>query len=292
MKRRLLWLLGLIAVEAAAWHTPPHQQITRAAVESLPPAMQERLGSEKETLIVVNCMYPDRFRALGNAKPDVTPAEKWLAEISPRTRENFERIRSEMKAFCELPDGRAIHNVTENRDEDLASLEYLLKAIITEIRRDDRVRAAKFMGTLAHLIEDSVSPAHAGKLPLVVMELRKLQPIPTPSPWTGRLNEHGGQLTSGNLHAAIELTTPPFALEGRAPQRAGRTVAEAAPPLLDRCYAVVLENRASLLEMVRATYADDTATMDRLRSRAARKAAELLADTYYTALSIAAERGD
>jgi hypothetical protein len=105
----------------------------------------------------------------------------------------------------------------------------------------------------------------------------------------GRLNEHGGTLTVGNLHAAIELTLLPFNLQGRRPECAGNTVAEAVPKLLDRCYAVVEENRADLVEMVRATYANDVPVMERLRSRAARKAAELLADAFYTALTLADE---
>jgi hypothetical protein len=50
----------------------------------------------------------------------------------------------------------------------------------------------------------------------------------------GPLNEHGGTLTVGNLHAAIELTLLPFNLQGRRPECAGNTVAEAAPKLLDR----------------------------------------------------------
>jgi hypothetical protein len=41
--------------------------------------------------------------------------------------------------------------------------------------------------------------------------------------------------------------------------------------VLERCYAIVAENRADLVEMVRATYANDVAVMERLRSRAARK---------------------
>jgi hypothetical protein len=289
----LLLLLPVLSVGSIAWHTPPHQQITRAAVDSLPPALQAKLGAEKETLIMVNCMYPDRYRALGNMNPErlPDPAPKWLAEISPRSAENWARIRAEMRPYCEMPDGRVIHNVTENRQEDVASLEYLLNAIIREIRRGDTVSAARYMGTLAHLLEDSTSPAHAGKLPLVVMELRKLQPIPSPPPWAGRLNEHGGKLGPGNLHAAIELTTLPFTLAERRPRSAGKTVAEAAPKLLDRCYAIVAENRADLLEMVRATFADDRPVMDRLRSRAARQAAELLADAYYTVLTLAAEEG-
>jgi hypothetical protein len=274
--RSLLPLLAALAVEGRAWHTPPHQQITRAAVDSLPTPMQERLGLEKEMLIWVNCMYPDRYRGLGQQGPEKDP------NPGPRT-------RAELKIYCELPDGRIIHNVTQNRAEDLASFEHLLQSIIKEMRRDNITAAARYMGTLAHLIEDSCSPAHADKLPLVLMELRKQEPIPNPPPWVGRLNEHGGTLTAGNLHAAIELTTLPFNLAGRSPQRTGETVADAAPKLLDRCYAIVAENRADLLEMVRATYANDLPVMERIRSRAARKAAELLADAYYTALSIAAE---
>lgn len=273
----LLPLLAcLFLADARAWHTPAHQIITRAAVDSLPTPMQETLGLEKDTLIWVNCMYPDRYRGLAQAGPAKDP--------NPGPRD-----RALLKRYCEMPDGRAIHNITQSRDEDLASLGFLLESIIGASRRDAIVDAARFMGTLAHLIEDSCSPAHVGKLPQVVLELQKQETLPKPA-WIGRLTEHGDPMNAGNLHGAMELTTLPFHLRGRAPQRAGATVAAAAPVLLDRCYAIVEENRASLHEMVRATYTDDVATMNRLRSRAARQAAELLADAYFTALSIAAER--
>lgn len=272
----LLLLLGATPIAGFAWHTPPHQQITRAAVDTLPVAMQEKLGLEKEMLIWVNCMYPDRYRGLAQEGPEKDP------NPGPRN-------RAELKRYCEMPDGRAIHNVTQKRHEDLASFEFLLESIIKTMRADDIAGAARYMGTLAHLIEDSTSPAHAAPLPLAVAELRALQPIPNPPPWLGRRNEHGGTLTAGNLHAAMELTLVPFNLSGRPPQRAALTVSDSAPKLLDRCYAIVEENKRSLLEMVRATYADDRATMERLRSRAAIQAAELLADAYYTAWSIAGE---
>lgn len=291
MNRILFVLSAFIAANALAWHTPPHQQMTQAAIDSLPSALPERLGREKETLIRKYCMYPDHYRALANVKPDAVPEPQWLAEISPRTRENFERIRAGMKVYCEMPDGRAIHNVTRNRRQDLDSLEHLLNAIIVEIRRDNAAAAARYMGTLAHLLEDSVSPAHAGKLPDAVAALRKRQPLPNPPPWAGRRNEHGGNLSPGNLHAAIELTIPPLSLAGRGPQKAGETVPEAAAALLDRCYAVVVQNEADLLEVVRATYADDLPTLERLRLRAARHGAELLADAFFTALSIALDTG-
>jgi hypothetical protein len=271
-----LLLLPLVAAEGYAWHTPPHQQITRAALDSLPTPLQEKLGLEKDMIIWVNCMYPDRYRGLAQEGPERDP------NPGPRN-------RAEMKRYCEMPDGRPIHNVTQQREEDLASFEHLLQSIIADVRRNQMTDAARYMGTLAHLIEDSCSPAHAGPLPLAVAELRKRQPLPSPPPWLGRLNEHGGTLSAGNLHAAIELTLRPFNLQGRRPERGGQTVAETAANLLDRCYAIVAENRADLVEMVRATYADDIPVMERIRSRAARKAAELLADAYFTALTLASE---
>ena len=268
-----LGLAGTFATAAFAWHTPPHQQITRAALDTLPNALQEKLGLEKDVVIWINCMYPDRYRGLAQQGPETDP--------NPGPRD-----RARLKPYCEMPDGRPIHNVTQNRAEDIASFEHLLRSIGDRFRRNDVTAAACYMGTLAHLIEDSCSPAHAAPLPLAVAELRQQQPLPNPPPWVGRLNEHGGALTAGNLHAAMELTVLPFHLHGRAPALAGQTVEEAAAQLLDRCYAIVAENKANLVEMVRATYANDIPVMERIRSRAARKAAELLADAYFTALTL------
>jgi hypothetical protein len=277
--RRLLRVFSISGLTTAvcAWHTPPHQQITRAALDTLPTALQEKLGLEKDLIIWVNCMYPDRYRGL----------EQQGAERDPNP---GPRNRAEMKRYCEMPDGRPVHNVTQKRAEDVASFEHLLRSIVTEVRRNQMTEAARYMGTLAHLIEDSCSPAHAGPLPLAVAELRQQQALPNPPPWLGRLTEHGTPLSAGNLHAAIELTLVPFHLQGRSPESAGDTVASAAASLLERCYAIVAENRADLVEMVRATYANDVAVMERLRSRAARKAAELLADAYFTALTLPSEK--
>ena len=275
---RGLFFLGSVALVAPAfgWHTPPHQQITRAALDSLPTPLQEKLGLEKDMVIWVNCMYPDRYRGLAQEGPEKDP--------NPGPRD-----RAALKPYCEMPDGRPIHNVTQNRAQDVASFEHLLRSIGERFQRQDVTAAARYLGTLAHLIEDSCSPAHAAPLPLAVAELRKKQPLPTPPPWVGRLNEHGGTLTAGNLHAVIELTVLPFNLHGRAPRLAGNRVEEAAAALLDRCYAIVEENKADLEVMIRATYANDVAVMDRIRSRAARNAAELLADACLTALTLKAE---
>ena len=81
---------------------------------------------------------------------------------------------------------------------------------------------------------------------------------------------------------------PEFDLASRAPRGAGADVAQAAANLLDRTYAAIKSNRADLIELVQATYADDGQTMDRFRHKASLTGAELLADAYYTAFVLAA----
>ncbi|MDO8544401.1 MAG: hypothetical protein Q7S40_28510 [Opitutaceae bacterium] len=265
-KRLLLLLLPALAIEGVAWHTEPHQRITFAAIDSLPPTMQERLGSEMESLVKVYCMYPDRYRELSRPGPDL--------KHNPGPDD-----RSVMRIYCETPRGKLIHNVTWNRQEDLEAITYLLNSIIAEVRRDNPAGAACYMGTLAHLFEDSTSPAHATDLSLI----QELLPPPKAPAYVSRVDAAGHKI---GLHAAIELTTAAFRLDGT-PKPAGGNVSDAATELLKRCYAIIRDNRAHLLEMVRATYADDRPVMERLRSRAAKQGAQLLADAYYTALLLA-----
>lgn len=246
--------LLLSSYSYAWWH--PHVLITRAAVLSLPAPMLQRLGSEPtKNLIEVYSYYPDHYRSAGpqGNSPDASK-------------------RTAMRIYCEKPDGKAVHNVTWRRQEDLESLEYVLNGMIAHIRQDEPTKAAQYAGTLAHLLEDSTSPAHAMDLKLV----QDLLPPPA-----GKQGIH--------LHKAIEITAPEFDLGTRAPRSVGVSVAEAASNLLDRCYAIIRDNRAHLLELVRAVYADDEATMDRLRLRAAMAGAEMLADAYYTAFTLAGD---
>lgn len=98
-------------------------------------------------------------------------------------------------------------------------------------------------------------------------------------------------LAGGGQAGCNEITAPEFDLGTRAPRSVGDSVAEAASNLLDRCYAIIRDSRAHLLELVKAVYADDEATMDRLRLRAAMAGAEILADAYYTAFSLAEDAG-
>ncbi len=246
---RSILLFLFLAPVANAWHDPVHELITRVALQSLPPYMRQLWAGEASNLSSRYCLYPDFYH---NAEP----AEK-----------------TRMKIFCEVS-GRPIHNVTWKRSEDIQSLEYLLGKVADSIRSRDPEAAAQYAGTLAHFIEDSTCPAHSLTPPDSPLSLMK-ELLPPPA-----------GMQDIKLHTVIERSSPAFDLGSRSPQAAGRSVQQAAAALLDRIYSAIRVNRAGLIELVRATYANDQAAMDRFRLRGATSGAEILADAYYTAFSL------
>jgi hypothetical protein len=206
------------------------------------------LGVKKKELIHNYCHYPDLYDPAGDVKRAAA-----------------------LRVYCVKPDGKSIHNVTWQRQEDTESLEYLLKGMVSSLGADRLREAAQYAGVLAHFLEDSTCPGHAfipfdDRLDFV----KDLLPPPP-----GK--EHIV------LHVALEATLPEFDLRPRAPQTAGPSIPDAASNLLDRCYAIIRDNRAHLIEMVRALYEDDDVTLNSFCLRAGKAGAELLADAYYTA---------
>ncbi|HYM10412.1 MAG TPA: zinc dependent phospholipase C family protein [Bryobacterales bacterium] len=251
--RRLAFplLVAFLALPCLAWHTPVHQHITEAAWESLPAALRGKLAAEEKNLIERYCLYPDDYRNAGAAE------------------------REKMRVYCERPDGQPIHNVTWQRSDDLASLAYTLNGMIRATRAGDTRAAAQHAGVLAHFLEDSTCPAHS------------LYPMDSPLELMKDLLPPPASKRDIQLHTVIETSAPAFDLASRAPQSAGSSVAEAAQNLLDRAYRAIRHNRAGLIELVRAAYADDEATMNRFRLEAARTGGGLLADACYTSLRLA-----
>lgn len=245
----------LISAPGLAWHGPPHQKITRAAVLSLPEAMQQVWGDERPKLIEHYCMLPDIFRSYHNNND-----ERWKP----------------LQVFCAKPDGKWIHNVTWERADDLASIEYAMNGIIAGIRKSNLEGAAKHAGVLAHLLEDSTCPAHA------------LSPKDSGQILADLLLPPSGK-EDIYIHGSIEEIAPEFDLGRRVPRSVGRTVSEAARNLLERTYQTVKKNRANLLDIVRAIYSSDETKLDQFRLEAERTGAELLADALYTALVLSGE---
>jgi hypothetical protein len=239
-------LLLTLGCTCFGWHDP-HVAITRAAIRSLPASDQQWLGPEAEHIIEIYCWNPDRYF-------NVAAAE-----------------RAAMRVYCERPDGARIHNVTWERKEDLATLEYLFSELIARLRAGRRTEAAQFAGTMAHLVEDSLSPAHA-------LDMKIMQDL-LPPPMGFR----------ESLHAAIEFSAPAPDVAGRSHVVSGASVPDVASAILDRIYDGVHENRTHLIEIVRAVYAGDEATLDRFRASAALTAAEILADAYHAAFRLAGQ---
>jgi len=240
MKRVLVWLA--LAGSAWAWDTAPHRKMTQAALESLPAKLRARLGAEAAALGEIYCMLPDRYLEMerhGFVRKGAGP-----------------QSAQEIRVYCVRPDGGAIHSAAFRRDEDMASMMYLFDGILRSLSEGRNADAAKYMGTLAHFLEDSLSPPHAVAEPVEV-------------------------------HGAIERSMPQFSLGGRVARPLAEHVLEAAEAILDRCYAAAEQNRKDLPAMVKAAKAGDERTLDVYRLRAGRAAAELVADAFCTLLMLA-----
>jgi hypothetical protein len=243
----------LLSAAGLAWHDPVHELITRNALGSLPARMQQKWAPFADRLAREYSLYPDRIH--GAKEPEL----------------------SRLRLYCVKPDGKPIHNITWEPEDDVKSLAYSLHGIIEAMRGGRIDVATQHAGVLAHFLEDSTCPAHAlipADSPLHSMRDRLAPP----------------EQREIQLHPAIERSAPAFDLAGRAPQRAGSSVPQAAEALLERCYVIVRHNRENLETLVKAVYAGDSATVDRMRLEAARRGAELLADAYYTAFLLAEEK--
>jgi len=245
-------LLVVFAAPCGAWGTKPHRAMTQTALDTLPQRWQARLGSEATALAETYCLLPDRYGELEQFG--------FLRKgPGPQTLE-------EMRAYCVRPDGVALHSFSWDSEDDLGTLVYLMERILRSLSEKRNVDAARYMGTLAHLIEDSLSPPHA-------VSEDQLQALST-----------GGNVMA--IHGGIERSLPEFSLRGRAPQVVGHGIVSAAQEILARVYAAAERNRTSLPQMAHAVVRDDQATLDAHRLRAGRAAAELLADALCTVFTM------
>ena len=242
--------LLLIAVPSLAWDTAPHQTITREALATLPQRVLERFGGEARALIEIYCTLPDRYVEMvrfGFVRKDGGP-----------------KTAEEIRRFCVRPDGEPVHGPTGDRDADLESLVFLFERIVTSFSEHRTDEAAKYAGVLAHFVEDGLSPPHA----VSKEDLAAMAPPDTPAGF--------------DIHAFIERSVPEFTLAGRAPRKVGDHIVSAAEAILAQCYSAMEQNRRDLPVMVKAACARDQRALDVYRLRAARRAAEILADALFT----------
>lgn len=250
MRQLLHSLLALLAAftPVLAWNTEPHQKITRAAIDTLPPLLLAPIASESDALVEIYCLYPDRYLEM----------ERFgfvRKSPGPRTAE-------EIRLFCVRPDGVDLHSASFVREQDLASLVFLFERIAASLAAKRPADTARYVGTLSHFIADSLSPPHS-------VPAEDLPP---------------------NVHPVIERSLPAFTLGSRPPRVAGTRITAAAGVILDRLYAAAGQNRKDLPLIVAAARAGDQPALDVYRLRAGTAAAEILADSLCTLLTISVTR--
>ena len=253
--RRLICSLALVRACCWAWDTPPHQQITKAALDTLPQQSLARLGAEARPLIEIYCIFPDRYEEMvhyGFVRKGPGP-----------------RTASEIRIYCVRPDGEPIHGATHDREMDTGSLVYLLERIVASLSGNRPGETARYAGVLSHFIADSLSPPHA-------VRAEELLDMVPPSARNDRID----------IHSAIERSLPEFTLGDRVPRMVGGHIVAAAQAILDQCYRGAERNKRALPSVVKAACAHDEPALNDYRLRAGINAAEILADALYTLFGI------
>jgi len=258
--RRLLGKNALILL--AAWLQPrhlmawgePHLAITAAALEVLPAWQKKILGDDLAALAHDYCTIPDRvFTDKADAKfaqMDSSPGEVYVKKL---------------------------HLPTPEQPENLETLRYFMEKAVTALKTDKVPDAARYMGTICHLLEDFGSPAHT--IPGDNMFTLLQQFMPPPERLKGKL-----------LHSLIENGDLKVSVGGYKPKLLGITVEEASWHLLHRVHEGIINARGTTFPIIQALYADNADAVRENQMKAAVVDAQVVADAVYTLLCLGAEK--
>lgn len=250
-----LVLTALTPRESLAWGQP-HHAITKGALETLPAWQRELLGAEFDALAAKHCMIPDNvYSDKDNAKfaaMESSPGEVYLQKL---------------------------HLPQADQTVNLESLRYFIQKAVDSIKAGGIGDAARYMGTICHVIEDFGSPSHTVPGDNQFTLLQQFMP-PTPV-MEGKL-----------LHGPIENGDFAVSIGGYQPQLLGTNVEEASWRLLHRVHEVIINSRSTTVPIIQALYADDADAVVRHQLKAATKAAQTAADALHTILCLGTARFD
>lgn len=254
-KLALPTFLLLLPVHVFGWGQP-HHAITKAALAILPAWQQKLLGTELDALSAKYCLIPDRvYVDKANAKfaaMESSPGVVYLSKLH-------------------LPDA----DQTVNRE----SLRYFMQKAVDSLKAGQTGDAARYMGTICHLIEDFGSPSHTVPGDNMFTLLQQFMP-PTPA-MEGKL-----------MHGPIENGDFTVSIADYQPRLLGTSVEEASWRLLHRVHEAIINARSTTVPIMRALYADDPATVVKHQLRAATKDAQVVADAMHTIVCLGSARFD
>jgi hypothetical protein len=247
----VLWTVCAGCSSAALGWGEPHKDITRAALGALTAGEREWLGPELEPLWNDYCLIPDRvFTDRANARYATLPSKPGEVYL------------------------KILHLPTEPLECGEVLRHFLGQAVdaVKEGRKGD---AARYLGTLCHLVEDYGSPSHVLPGDNQFQLLQQFLPPPA---------EYGEQL----LHGLVENGRLQFTLDGYKPRLLGETVPEIAWRAQHRIHEAIVNARSVSVPVVEALYARDSVRVTEHQLRAARIDAEVVADLVHTVLAVGA----
>jgi hypothetical protein len=240
--------------QALAWGEA-HGAITRAAIRVLPAWQRDLLGKEAARLADYYCTLPDMAgRDKENARfamMDSRPGEVYLL----------------------------ILHLPAQQSENLETLRYFVGKAVAAVKAGKTGDAARYMGTVCHMLEDYGCPAHV--VPGDNMFTLLQQFLPPPERMKGTLLH--GPIESGKLNVVVQ---------GYRPRLLGTTADEAAWRLLHRAGEAILNARSTTIPIIQALYANDAKAVSAQQMKAATMDAKVVADAFYTILCIGSGKLD
>lgn len=255
LKRMLTGIITLVPMASVFGWGEPHMAITKAALDVLPSWEKEMLGDELALLGNRYCLIPDEvYTDKENAKfamMDSAPGKVYLLQL----------------------------HLPASQTENLEALRYFMGKAVAALKGGNKGDAARYMGTICHLLEDYGSPSHT--VPGDNMFTLLQQFMPPPDGMKGKL-----------LHGPIENGKFEVAINNYQPQLLGITVEEASWRLLHRVHEGIINARSTTIPIIQALYADDAKAVLAAQMKAATMDAKVVADAMHTILCLGAQKFD
>ena len=246
-------LFHLTFVTSALGWGGPHATITKAACKVLPQWQQEMWGDELQALGNTYCMIPDRVyegkEIARYAMMDSKPGVLYLVglHLPPQPTEAYEMLR------------------------------YFLDKAVTAIK-DNRIGdAARYTGTVSHMLEDWGCPAHAVPNDNMFTLFKQFLPPPDKMKYT-------------LLHSPLENGHFAVDLKDYKPRLLGTSVAEAAFNLLHESHKTTVYARGQVIPIMQGLYNDNQDLVNSAQQKSAFIDAKLVADACYTIVCIAKQK--
>lgn len=254
----IFWIAAAVILQSTvfAWDKVNHANITRAAFEQLTRKGQRMFGSAADSMIEHYSLNPDYHRAAVRQK-------------------NQARIDF-YEPYVALPLLQNIKQWHKNDDDNSEVCFYittkLMHHAVLNLQKGEPLEAAKYLGSLAHFIEDNACPVHV--LPDKTIAQLLISPdYPQPM----------------NIHRAVDRAVFTVNISGYKPQLLGKNLVEASEAIFFRFKDNRINARAQIVPLVQSMFTKDEVGVAKYGAVAAEPTARLFADILHTVCTLTEE---